>query len=94
MKLKRSYIILLAIAAILCIPLIAMQFSDEVNWTTGDFAIMAALLFGTGLAVELTIRMVSNPKYRLLISLVILVILMLVWVEFSVGIFGTRFAGS
>lgn len=94
MKYKRPYVILVAIAAILSIPLIAMQFTDEVNWEIGDFAVMAALLFSTGLAVEITTRKVSNPKYKLLISLVILIILMLIWVELSVGIFGTQFAGN
>lgn len=94
MKNKQTYIIIFATAVLLSIPLVAMQFSDEVNWTISNFAIMGALLLSTGLAIELTIRNVSNLKYRLVISLIILVILMLVWVELSVGIFGTRFAGG
>ncbi|MFB0945382.1 MAG: hypothetical protein ACI9V1_003599 [Spirosomataceae bacterium] len=94
MKSKRLYFIIFAVVVLLSIPLIAMQFSDSVNWTIADFAVMGALLLGTGLAVELTIRKVSNPKYRLAISLIILVILMLVWVELSIGIFGTPFAGN
>jgi hypothetical protein len=94
MKNKRLYFIIFAVVVLLSIPLIAIQFSDSVNWTIADFAVMGALLLGTGLAVELTIRKVSNPKYRLAISLIILVILMLIWVELSVGIFGTPFAGN
>jgi hypothetical protein len=94
MKSKRLYFIIFAVVVLLSIPLIAMQFSDSINWTIADFAVMGALLLGTGLAVELTIRKVSNPKYRLAISLIILVILMLVWVELSIGIFGTPFAGN
>lgn len=94
MKNKRLYINIFAITVLLSIPLVAMQFSDEVNWTISDFLLMGGLLLGTGLAIELTIRNVSNPKYRLVISMIILTILVLVWVELSVGIFGTRFAGG
>jgi hypothetical protein len=38
--------ITVGIAIILMIPLIAMQFTDEVNWSPFDFAAAAALLFG------------------------------------------------
>ncbi|RYY32003.1 MAG: hypothetical protein EOP59_19865, partial [Sphingomonadales bacterium] len=44
------------IAALMLTPAVAMQFTDEVNWTVGDF-LFAALMFGSvGLAIELTVR--------------------------------------
>ena len=33
-------------AIILLLPLVAMQFSNEMNWGLGDFAIAGVLLFG------------------------------------------------
>lgn len=94
MKTTRPLIIFSIAAALLLIPLIAMQFSNQVDWTAFDFLVAAILLFGTGLAIEFTIRTVSNPKNRLIAIGAILIILFLVWAELAVGIFGTPFAGS
>ena len=43
---------------LLAIPLVAMQFTDEVDWQIGDFALFAALLFALGAVIELAIRFV------------------------------------
>ncbi|MCP9761721.1 hypothetical protein [Lacihabitans soyangensis] len=92
---NQSLIIILAIAsALLCVPLVAMQFTSEVHWTASDFAIAAVLLFGTGLLVELAIRKVKKWNVRLFVILGILATLFLVWAELAVGIFGTPFAGN
>ena len=91
---KRLIGILLAVAFILLIPLIAMQFTDEVDWKLFDFVIMGVLLLGTGLLCELVIRNVKKLEHRILICGAILVALFLVWAELAVGIFGTPFAGS
>jgi peptidoglycan/LPS O-acetylase OafA/YrhL len=91
---KRLIGIVLAVVLLLLIPLIAMQFTAEVNWTLSDFVVAAVLLLGTGLMCELVIRKVKKPVHRLAICAVILVLLFLVWVELAVGIFGTPFAGS
>ena len=86
--------IVIAVALVLLIPLVAMQFTDEVNWTMSDFVVMGALLLGTGLLCELVMRKVNNIKYRVAICGVILAALVLIWIELAVGIFGTPFAGS
>lgn len=93
MKNKRLLLIVLIALSLLLIPLIAMQFTSEVNWELGDFVIAAVLLLGTGLLIELALR--KTPiKYRFPIVAVILLVLLLVWAELAVGIFGTPFAGS
>lgn len=94
MKNKRLIIILVAAAILLLIPLVAMQFTNEVNWGISDFAIMGILLFGTGLLCELVMRKVKSIESRIAICLVVLLVFFLVWAELAVGIFGTIFAGS
>ncbi len=93
-KNKRLFYILLSIPLLLLIPLIAMQFTDEVNWTPFDFLAMGILLLGAGVACEVVIRMVKKSRKRALFLIVILVLLLLIWAELAVGIFGTPFAGS
>ena len=78
---------------ILLIPLVAMQFSDEVDWSPVVFIVMGILLFGTGLATELTLRKFNNPAHRVITTIIILAILLLVWAELAVGVFGTPLAG-
>ena len=94
MQNKRLIIIVLTSAILLLIPLIGMQFTDEVNWTLGDFVIAGALLFGTGLMCELVIRKVKKINYRIAICVALLVLFLLVWAELAVGIFGTPFSGQ
>ena len=94
MQNKRIIGIVLAVALLLLIPLIAMQFTDEVNWTPGDFVVAAVLLLGTGLTGELVMRKVKNKDFQIAIIAVIVVGLVLIWAELAVGIFGTPFAGS
>ena len=94
MQNKRLIIILLTSAILLLIPLIAMQFTDEVNWTLSDFVVAGALLFGTGLMCELVLRKVRKVELRIAICAAILIGLLLTWAELAVGIFGTAFSGQ
>lgn len=91
---KRLFAIVLTVALILLLPLVAMQFTDEVDWKLLDFMIMGVLLLSTGLMIELVIRRVRNMDYRIGIIAIILLALFLIWAELAVGIFGTPFAGS
>ena len=91
---KRLTAILITIALILLIPLIAMQFTDEVKWGVFDFLVMGILLLGTGLTCEFVMRKVKKFEHRILLIAGILVVLFLIWAELAVGIFGTPFAGS
>lgn len=90
----RITIILIVIALILSIPIIAMQFTNEVNWTMQDFVAAGILLLSTGLAIELTMRNIKNGISRTILLVIILLLLFLVWAELAVGVFGTPFAGS
>lgn len=84
----------LVTALILMVPLVAMQFTDEVNWSLGDFVVAGALLFGTGLVFMLAARRTRNIEHRAAIGLALAAALLLVWAELAVGVFGTVVAGS
>ena len=81
-------------AVLLCIPLLGNVISKEFNWSPSDFAIGGLLLFGTAFLIDLMLRIVKNKTYKILICAAIVLLLMLVWAELAVGIFGTPFAGS
>ena len=91
---QRSLALFVAVATLLMIPLIGMQFSKEVNWTSSDFLIGGILLFGTAFICEMVLRNVKTLKSRIIACFIILSVLVLVWAELAVGIFGTTFAGS
>ena len=93
-KNKRLIGIVFTVAFILLIPLIAMQFTNEVKWDVFDFIVMGTLLMGTGLMCELVLRKVKKRESRIFICATLLIALFLIWAELSVGIFGSPFAGS
>lgn len=90
---KRLYSILLAAAALLLIPFIAMQFTHEINWSLFDFLVAGVLLSGAGLACELILRKVKQTRVRILLCSSALLLLLLIWAELAVGIFGSPIAG-
>ena len=79
---------------ILSIPLIAMQFTEEVNWTISDFLVMGILLFTTVFTIDFVLKKFKTLKSRLILIVGIVVLLALVWAELAVGIFGSPLAGS
>ena len=91
---KRLGFILLLIIALISIPLVAMQFTNEVNWSVMDFLIMGILLLFVGVVVEFVMRKVRNKDTRILLVIGALLVFLLVWAELAVGIFRTPFAGS
>lgn len=94
MENKRLIIILFSVLIVLLIPLIAMQFTNEVDWDTADFVVMGVLLLGTGFLCEIVLRIAKKTHHRLIICGGILFVFFLIWAELAVGIFGTPFAGS
>ena len=90
----RLIIILSVVTCLLLVPLIAMQFTSEVDWGPFDFIVMGVLLYGTGLSCELVLRKIKKTTHRIIVCGVILFALFLIWAELAVGVFGTPFAGS
>ena len=86
--------ILPIVGLLLLIPLIAMQLTDEVNWSFFDFIIMGVMLSITGLAIGIIIKKIKYSKYRNIFITIIIIIFILIWAELGVGLFGTPFAGN
>lgn len=91
---RRFVGILILVFVILSIPLVAMQFSHDVNWTVFDFLIAGILLFITGLTFEFIFKKIKKKKIRIVLFAVVTTLLFLIWIELAVGVFGTPFAGT
>lgn len=78
----------LVTGSLLMIPMVAMQFTDEVTWTLTDFILGGILLFGTGLIYSVITRKTFGTAYRFGIGLALLAGLCLIWVNGAVGITG------
>lgn len=74
--------------ALLLLPLIAMQFTDEVNWTVGDFAFAATMFAAVGGTLELTVRKTRSRAYRAGVAAALAAAFLLIWINGAVGIIG------
>ena len=74
-------------AALLCVPLVAMIFTNEVNWAPGDFIVMGGLLAALCAAVELAYALRLSRERTFLAIAVSVAVFLMVWVELAVGIF-------
>ena len=92
MMLSKSRIvgIALIIGLLLFIPWVAMQFTDEIQWSTGDFAIVAVALIAVALAYELIARKSDKTAYRVAFGIGLMTALLLFWVNGAVGIIGNE----
>ena len=91
---KRLIAILAGATALLLVPLLAMQFTTEVNWSVFDFIVAGSLLFGAGLLIEVVLRKATRKNFKLGLIVLIVALLLLTWAELAVGVFGTPFAGN
>jgi hypothetical protein len=88
---RRLSTVALLVIGLLAIPLIAMQFTTQVNWALSDFVIMGVMLFAVGLGLQWVFRKI---KTRWFWAVLILLTFLLVWGELALGIFATPVARS
>jgi hypothetical protein len=79
-----------ATAALLLLPLAAMQFTNEVNWDETDFIVVGAMLAVACGTVELAARMTGNTLYRAAVGVAVAAAFILVWINLAVGIIGSE----
>ena len=77
-------------AALLLVPLVSMQVTDEVDWGIEDFAVAFALVLGVGVTYELTVRMTRSTAYRAGVGIALAAAFLLVWINLAVGIIGSE----
>lgn len=75
-----------ATLAVLLVPFIAMQFTDEVRWDATDFIVSGALLFGMGSLYALAARK-HLRKHRIFLGMLFVAALVYMWTELAVGVF-------
>jgi hypothetical protein len=92
--LKKLSFLPYSLLLLLLIPLTAMQFSSEVNWSIFDFVIMGVLLLALGFSIRFIRNKKSVLKYPLLMIIAVVVLFFIIWAELAVGIFGSPIAGS
>lgn len=88
MKDKLLLSALLVPALLLLVPLIAMRFTDEVNWSGSDFVIAYLVLAGAGLAFRFLHRRAGDFATRLAVAAAVGSVLLMTWVNLAVGLVG------
>lgn len=79
-----------AAAALLLVPLVAMQFTQEVKWDWRDFATMGTLLLVIGGSFEFLARQSASRAYRAGAALALAGGFLLIWVNLAVGFIGSE----
>src|SRR5262245_57031937 len=77
-----------AAVLLLLLPLIVMQFTDEVVWGVGDFVVFGALLLSVGVPYELAVRKSGDSAYRAGVGVALVTGFLLLWINLAVGIIG------
>jgi len=75
-------------ALVLLLPLVAMQFTDEVDWDETDFIFAGVLIGAVGGAYELTVRMSRSWAYRAGAAAALAAAFLIVWANGAVGMIG------
>ena len=73
--------------ALLLVPLVAMQVTNEVNWGIEDFLAAAVLLFVAGMSYSLATRLARSAVQRIAVAVLVLAVLSTVWAHLAVGLF-------
>jgi hypothetical protein len=77
-------------AALMLLPLFAMQITDKVKWDAADFAIFGAMLAVACGAYELAARRTGDTAYRAAVGIALAAAFILVSISLAVGIIGSE----
>jgi hypothetical protein len=77
-------------AGLLALPAVAMQFTEEVDWSGSDF-VFAGLMFAiVGGLLELAARASASLAYRVGAAMAVATGLLTIWITLAVGIVGAE----
>ncbi len=74
--------------ALLLVPLVAMQFTDQVRWSPMDFLVAGSLMFAAGFSFAQVLRATRRPLLRLAFGLALAGAWLMVWANLAVGMAG------
>lgn len=77
-------------ALVLCIPLVAMQFTAAVQWTLADFMVAGGLLYGSLFGFRWMTSQRPSRLFSIGAALGIVSALIMVWATLAVGIIGNE----
>ena len=75
-------------AGLLLLPLLAMQFTRQVDWGPEDFVLIGVMLAMVCGAYELAVRMNGSRAFRAAVLIAAVGCFLLIWVNLAVGIIG------
>lgn len=76
------------LAVLLALPLVAMQFTTEVQWTLSDFIVMGGLMGLVGIAFEVAVRVARSHAYVVAAGIAVASGFVMTWINLAVGIIG------
>lgn len=88
MRTKDFVIVALFPLAVLLIPLVAMQFTNEVKWTASDFAVMWVVLSLPTFLFRFLVKRPQPWTYKLGAAVAVVTGFMITWVNLAVQIIG------
>jgi hypothetical protein len=77
-------------AGLLALPAVAMQFTDEVDWSAGDFLFAAIVFAIVGGLLELAARASASLAYRVGAAMAVATGFLTIWITLAVGVVGTE----
>jgi hypothetical protein len=86
--LQSVFAVVVVTVLLLSLPLIAMQFTNEVRWGVGDFVVAGALIFTTGLVYVIVLRYATTIIGKVATGLAISTTFLMVWANLAVGLIG------
>ncbi|RFT14999.1 MAG: hypothetical protein OP8BY_1109 [Candidatus Saccharicenans subterraneus] len=90
-KLWRKILVVAGVtAALLLLAFVLKRLIGSPEWTAMDFAVVAVMFFGTGLAYVLITHKRKEALYRLAVALASATGLLLFWTNLAVGIIGSE----
>ena len=91
---KNQLIIFAGTFILLLVPLLGMQFSNEINWSLFDFVIMGTLLWTLGLSIDFIFRKIKSKTVKIGWIIFLVIVFLLLCIELAVGLFNSPIAGS
>lgn len=86
--------VFLTTLGVLMIPLVLTLTLSDFNWELLDFVVGGLLIFSFGVYLTMLWKSKKSRRQKHLFFWIGLLVLVLIWMELAVGIFGTPFSGS